>query len=86
MPDKPQLEPPHPQIQETDIVPTDLPRRSFLRGIGLIAGTSAVGLGASGCASMGGYSDRCDPVRSDNDPSDPPGAASDSDNAVCDSD
>jgi hypothetical protein len=75
-----------PVITEQDITRADVPRRSFLRGIGLIAGTSAVGLGASGCASMGGHSDRCDPVRSDNDPSDPPGSASDSDNAVCDSD
>jgi hypothetical protein len=73
-------------ITEQDIKRSDVPRRSFLRGIGFIAGTSAVTLGAAGCASMGGYSDRCDPVRSDNDPSDPPGAASDSDNAVCDSD
>ena len=73
-------------ISEKDIVAADVPRRSFLRGIGLIAGTSAVGMGAAGCASMGGYSDRCDPVRSDEDPSDAPGSASDSDNAVCDSD
>ena len=79
--------PQKPDITEEDIVASDVPRRSFLRGIGLIAGTTAVTLGAAGCATAGGYgSDRCDPVRSDDDPSDAPGAASDSDNAVCDSD
>lgn len=73
-----------PAITESDIVAADVPRRSFLRGIGFIAGTSALSVGAAGCASMGGYSDRCDPVRSDDDPDDP--VRADSDNAVCDSD
>jgi len=80
-------ESPKPVIEESDIRATDVPRRSFLRGIGAIAGTAAVTVAAPACATAGGYgSDRCDPVRSDNDPSDAPGAASDSDNAVCDSD
>ena len=84
MPGTPELEPPRSTIQEADIVPSDVPRRSFLRGIGALAGTAVITTG-TGCASMG-YSDRCDPVRSDNDPDDPVGSASDSDNAVCDSD
>lgn len=79
------LDPPRSTITEKDIVTSDVPRRSFLRGIGVLAGTAVVTTGAAGCASMGG-SDRCDPIRSDNDPSDEMGAASDSDNAVCDSD
>ena len=77
-------ETPKAAITEADIKASDVPRRSFLRGIGFIAGTSALSVGAAGCASMGGYSDRCDPVRADDDPDDP--VRADSDNAVCDSD
>ena len=87
MSDDLRLDPPRSTVKEEDIVKSDVPRRSFLRGIGILAGTAVVTTGAAGCASMSG-SDRCDPIRSDNDPSDPIGSASDSDNAPgsCDSD
>ena len=79
--------PPLVSLDPADIQSTDVPRRSFLRGFGVIAGTAALTTQAA-CAELFSPSDACtpaDPVgaASDNDPTDP--IRSDSD-PQCDSD
>lgn len=61
-------------IRPDDILSSDVPRRSFLRGFGIIAGTAAVTTAGTGCSELFGVSDTCD-----NDVADPAGAASDND-------
>lgn len=67
-------------IASTDIQATDVPRRSFLRGFGILAGTTAL-TGMAACE-LPTASDSCDSDVSDTDPYDPIGQGGDS----CDSD
>ena len=64
-----ETEPPRPTvpIDPSDIQATDVPRRSFLRGLGILTGTLAVTTAASGCELLA-PSDTCDSDRSDSDP------------------
>ena len=78
--------PPLVSLDPADIQATDVPRRSFLRGFGIVAGTAALTT-QTACAELFGPSDSCtarDPFdTSDNDPTDPAGSGGD---PQCDSD
>ena len=81
---------PAPAISPSDIEAKDVPRRSFLRGFGILAGSAAL-TGMAACESPTA-SDTCDSdagdpagSASDTDPSDPVRSDSDSGDA-CDSD
>ena len=83
--------PPTVSLDPADIQATDVPRRSFLRGFGIVAGTAALTSQAA-CAELLGASDSCDSdvgdpygAASDNDPTDPIQSDSDSGDP-CDSD
>ena len=67
-------------IDATDIQSSDVPRRSFLRGFGILAGTTAL-TGMAACE-IPTVSDSCDADVSDTDPHDPIGQGGD----ACDSD
>jgi hypothetical protein len=73
-------------ISPEDIHARDVPRRSFFRGLGTVAGAFFVAGATAGCES----SDNCDndvgdTVRADSDPTDPVRADSDTTDS-CDSD
>ena len=81
---------PAPAISPSDIEAKDVPRRSFLRGFGILAGSAAL-TGMAACE-LPSASDDCDSdvgdpfgAASDSDPSDPVRSDSDSGDR-CDSD
>ena len=73
--------PPVVSLDPADIQAADVPRRSFLRGFGIVAGTAALTT-QTACAELFSPSDGCDSDTSDNDPTDPIGQGGD----PCDSD